>query len=609
MVEGSFNQTVAQDNQNTNGQRGNNRNTSKAMPTIAKTSANAQVAKAEAGVLKIIPLGGLDRIGKNMMALEYENDIIIIDMGFMFPRNDMPGVDYIIPDTTYLEQRKDKIRGILITHAHEDHVGGIPFMLPKLPAPIYGAKFTLHYIERKLEEFHLPFKPELREVDQDSGTPLQLGAFTIEFIRITHSIPDACAIAIKTPVGTIINTGDWRFDDTPLDGKPTNKARLKQLGDEGVLVLLSDSTSCEKMGTPPSEQEIKDTLRDIFVRNYNKRIIISSFASQVNRLQIFIDAAAAGHRKLALVGRSILSNLELAVKLGYIKVPPGVIIKAADISKYQDGEIVILATGHQGEENSALVRMGTGAHHDVKIKKTDVVMLSSSIIPGNENSVWNMVDNLFLQGSYVYQDSTREFDDLGLMHTSGHAYYDEVMQMIKLVRPKYYVPIHGEVHHMIHNGEIAKRSKIVEEKNVFVIENGQTLLATKDGVVKKGPVVQNGSILIDGNGVGDVQGVVLRDRIAMGSDGMLVVIATINRKTGKLMTSPDMISRGFVYMKDNEELLQKSRKIVKNIFDGRDVSTPANSLIIKTRMRDELANYLYKVTKRNPIVLPVVIEV
>ena len=566
------------------------------------------MSKADAGKLKIIPLGGLDKIGKNMMALEYEDDIIVMDLGFMFPGPDMPGIDYIIPDTKYLEERKHKIRAHLITHAHEDHVGGIPFILPKLPAPIYGAQFTIKFIERKLEEYKLPFKPDLRTINQDSGEKIQLGAFSIEFVRITHSIPDACSIIVKTPVGTIINTGDWRFDDDPISGKPANKARLKEIGDEGVLLLMCDSTSCENVGTSPSEHEIVKTLDEIFVRNYNKRVIISSFASQVDRIQVFVDAAQKAKRKLALAGRSLLSNMEIAVKLGYVKVPPGVLIKASDVSKYQDGEVAVLTTGHQGEENSGLVRMGKGEHKDIKLKSSDVVVLSSSIIPGNEKSVWGMIDDIFRWGPYVYQQATKDFDDLGIMHTSGHAYYEEIKEMIGLVRPKYYLPIHGEIHHMVHNAEIAKRGGVVKPENIFVIENGQTIEAT-DGEMKLGPIVQSGSILIDGSGIGDVQEIVLKDRLAMASDGIFTVIATVNRKTGKLVTSPDIISRGFVYVKDNEELTNKSRLIVKNIFAKRNPKSPPNSPIVKSRMRDELSNLLYKVTKRTPIVIPVVIEV
>jgi ribonuclease J len=326
------------------------------------------VAKADAGKLKIIPLGGLNEIGRNIMALEYEDDIIIMDMGFSFPGDDQPGIDLVVPDVTYLEERKHKIRGILITHAHEDHVGGIPFILPKIPAPIYAAQFTIKFIERKLEEYKLPFKPELHIIDQDRHDRIQLGVFNVEFLRTTHSIPDACSLAIRTPVGIIVNTGDWRFEENPLDGKTADKQRLKELGDEGVLMLMCDSTSCETPGRSTPEMDIVETLDEIFVRNYNKRVIIGAFGSQITRMQIVVNAVAKSKRKLAVVGRSMQSNLELAVKLGYVKVPPGVLIKSNEVSRYEDGQIVVLSTGSQGENYSALQRMGTGEHRDVKLK-------------------------------------------------------------------------------------------------------------------------------------------------------------------------------------------------------------------------------------------------
>ncbi len=322
-------------------------------PNTPAVTAPVGMSKIDAGKLKIIPLGGLNQIGKNIMALEYEDDIIVMDMGFTFPNEDQPGIDLVVSDITYLEQRKHKIRGIVITHAHEDHVGGIPFLLPKIPAPIYAAQFTIKFIERKLEEYKLDFKPELHIINQDNHDKIQLGVFTVEFIRVTHSIPDACALAIHTPVGTIINTGDWRFEEEPLDGKLSDKSRLKELGDEGVALLMCDSTNCENPGRTPSEREIVDTLDEIMVRNYNRRAIISSFGSQITRMQIIINAVDKAHRKLVVAGRSMLNNLELSVKLGYIKVPPGLIIKAQDMKNYQDSEIAVLTTGSQGEEFSA----------------------------------------------------------------------------------------------------------------------------------------------------------------------------------------------------------------------------------------------------------------
>jgi len=577
-------------------------------PAVAPVSAaTVGMSKIDAGKLKIIPLGGLNQIGKNIMALEYEDDIIVMDMGFTFPNEDQPGIDLVVSDITYLEQRKHKIRGIVITHAHEDHVGGIPFLLPKIPAPIYAAQFTIKFIERKLEEYKLDFKPELHIINQDAHDKIQLGVFTVEFIRVTHSIPDACALAIHTPVGTIINTGDWRFEEEPLDGKLSDKSRLKELGDEGVALLMCDSTNCENPGRTPSEREIVDTLDEIMVRNYNRRAIISSFGSQITRMQIIINAVDKAHRKLVVAGRSMLNNLELSVKLGYIKVPPGLIIKAQDMKNYQDSEIAVLTTGSQGEEFSALQRMGKGEHRDVKLKEGDIVILSSSIIPGNEKSVWGMVDNLYRWGAYVYQTATRGVDELGIFHISGHANVDEVKEMLELTKPKYYLPIHGELHHLVHNAKIATDMGY-DKKDVFVIENGQTLEMTKDAM-KLGPKVQAGEVLIDGAGIGDVQEIVLKDRLAMSSDGVFMVIATVDKRTGKLVTSPDVISRGFIYVKDNADILNNSRKIVKNIFMSKSPSVPASSPAFKARMRDELSNYLYKVTKRNPIVLPVVVEV
>ena len=575
----------------------------KATPVTAAVG----MSKIDAGKLKIVPLGGLGQVGKNIMALEYENDIIIMDMGFTFPGEDQPGIDLVVPDTHYLEERKHKIRGIIITHAHEDHVGGIPFILPKIPAPIYAAQFTVKFIERKLEEYKMDFKPELHIINQDNHEKIQLGVFNVEFIRITHSIPDACAIAVQTPVGTIVNTGDWRFEENPLDGKMSDKTRLKELGDAGVALLMCDSTNCENPGRTPTEREIVETIDEILVRNYNRRAIISCFGSQVTRMQIVVDAVTKAHRKLVVVGRSMLSNLELSIKLGYIKVPPGVLIKAQDMKNYQDSEIAVLTTGSQGEEFSALQRMGKGEHRDVKLKEGDIIILSASIIPGNEKSVWGMVDNLYRWGAYVYQNATRGIDDLGIFHISGHANVDEVKEMIELVRPKYYLPIHGELHHMKHNAKIATDMGH-DPKNVFVVENGQTIEMTKDSA-KLGKKVQVGDVLIDGAGIGDVQEIVLKDRLAMSTDGVFMVVATIDKKTGKLVTSPDIISRGFIYVKDNAEILNNSRKIVKNIFAGKAPGLPANSPVVKARMRDELGNYLFKITKRNPIVLPVVIEV
>ncbi|MBW3538156.1 RNase J family beta-CASP ribonuclease [Candidatus Parcubacteria bacterium] len=556
--------------------------------------------------LKIIPLGGMGEIGKNMMAIEYENDIIVIDMGFMFPTDDQPGIDYVIPVTTYLEKNKHKIRGHILTHAHEDHMGGIPFVLPKLPAPIYTARFSAGMVEKKLVEYRLSTQPQLRIMDPDKHEKVQLGAFKVELVRTTHSIPDACSIAIDTPLGKIVHTGDFRFDPNPIDNKPADLVRLKQLGDEGVLLLLSDSTSCERLGRTPSERDIEPSFEDLFRRQAG-RIIVSSFASQINRVQLVIDAAHKTGRKLAFTGRSMLANVELAVKLGYLKVPPGMITRVQDASKLPDNQVVVLCTGSQGEVNSALVRMSTGDHPHIKIKPGDAVIMSSNPIPGNEKSVVTSVDALMREGSRVYQQATRELDDCGILHVSGHASRDELKEMIKLTRPQYFVPQHGEFHHLVRHAELAVQNGL-PSNNVFVLDNGDVLEVTAQGA-RKGERVPSGKIMIDGSGIGDVEGIVLRDRLTMAGDGIFVIVGTVDRRTGKLVSSPDIISRGFIYMKENEELINRARTEIRRVFESRSTREPTDWGKFKLKLRDEISDFLYQRTKRNPMVIPVVNEV
>lgn len=556
--------------------------------------------------LKIIPLGGLDHIGKNMMALEYSNDIIVVDMGFMFPTDEMLGIDYIIPDITYLEARKHKIRAHLITHAHEDHVGGIPFILPKLPAPIYGSRFTLAYIEKKLQEYKLRVAPQFRVMDPDKHESVQLGVFKVEFVRVTHSIPDACAIVIETPVGRLIHTGDWRFDDKPVDGKVTDKVRLDQLGRQGVRLLMSDSTGCEGKGRTPSESDIEESFLQLFARSKG-RIIVTTFASQINRLQQIINASQKSGRQLAFVGRSMLGNVELSIKLGYLKIQAGTIVKIQDAVRLPDHKVVIISTGNQGEANSALRRMASGAHAHVKIKPGDSVIMSSSVIPGNERSISATVDDLFREGAKVYQNSTGFLDDVGLLHVSGHGSRDDLAAMFELTRPQSFLPIHGELHHLIHHAELAVKTGIPQQ-NVYVVETGQSIDMTKDSI-KLGARVPAGMVFIDGGSVGDVQATVLEDRMGIGTEGIFMIIVTVSRKTGQMLTSPDIISRGFIYMKDNEELIGRARSEIRKIMETRDKTLPASSVIMKNRLRSELSNFLYRQTHRNPMVVPVVIEV
>jgi ribonuclease J len=561
--------------------------------------------------LRVIPLGGLGEIGKSMMAIEYGNDIIVIDMGFKFPTAEQPGVDYMIPDTSWLLKNQHKVRAHIFTHGHEDHIGGIPFILPKFPAPMYGSRFTLARIEHKLQEYKLQTQPQYRVLDPDKHERVQIGAFSVELVRVTHSIPDATAVVVRTPAGTIVNTGDWRFDNMPIDNKPSDKERLKQLGDEGVLLLMSDSTNCEKAGHTTSEMEIAPTLDDLFGRAQG-RIIISSFSTQIHRMQLVVNAAAKAGRKLAFVGRSMLGNVEIAVKTGNLKVPAGLVTRVQDIVNLPDNQIIVLCTGSQGEENSALSRMGRGDHQNIKIKPGDSIIFSSNPIPGNEVAVVHSVDNLMREGARIYQQYTGPIDNHGLIHVSGHAPREDLIEMMQLVRPKFFMPIHGEFHHLVRHAEIAVTGAGMPAGNVFVMDNGDVLEVTPSKAAK-GPRVPAGIVMIDGAGIGDVEGVVLRDRLAMGDDGVFMVVATVSRKTGKLVTSPDIISRGFIYMKENEELINRARTEVRRLFETRAAAgTPTSRedwAKFKLRLRDEIGDLLYGKTKRNPMVLPVINEV
>lgn len=556
--------------------------------------------------VRVIPLGGLGEIGKNMMAIEYDQDMIIIDIGFAFPDDTQPGIDYIIPDTTYVEKNAHKLRGIIITHGHMDHIGAAGYVLPKFNVPIFGTRLSLAMVEKQIEEFKMQTAPDFRVVDPDRHEQVQLGVFNIELVRVTHSISDATAVIVRTPVGTLINTGDWRLDPDPVDGKLMDLHRFEEVGKEGVLLLMSDSTNTERVGRTPSEKLIEPTLNDLFSRS-GGRIIISTFASSLTRVQLIINATHKANRKLAFIGRSMLANVELAVKLGYIKVPPGLITRVQDGVKGSDEGIVILSTGSQGEVNSALSRMSTGDHPHVKIKPGDTVILSSNPIPGNEKSVITSVDALMREGARVYLNSMRELDQFGLLHVSGHASWDDLTDLVKIVKPKYFMPIHGEFHMLVRHAELAVKAGVAAS-NSFVMDNGDVLEITPTSG-RKANRVESGIVLIDGSGIGDVENLVLRDRLSLGHDGMVVVIATVDKRSGRLLTSPDIISRGFVHMKESEELIGRVRMEVRKSFERRDKSRPADWSRFKLELRDEVADFLYQKTKRNPMVLPVVNEV
>ena len=562
--------------------------------------------------LRVIPLGGLGEVGKNMMAVEYGDDIVIIDMGFLFPKAEQPGVDYIIPDTSWLEKNRHRVKGIVITHGHEDHIGATPFILPKFPVPIYGSRFTLARIENKLVEYKLQTQPQYRVLDPDKHERVQIGQFNVELVRVTHSIPDACAVVLRTPAGTIIHTGDWRFDPTPVDQRNMDMERFKAIGDEGVLMLMSDSTGCEKPGRTPSEMEIAAGFDTIFSKA-DGRIIISSFSTQINRMQLVVDAAGRAGRKLAFVGRSMLSNVELAIKMGYIKVPQGMIMRVQEIVNLPENQIVVLCTGSQGEENSALSRMGTGEHQNIKIKAGDTIVFSASPIPGNDLSIVRSVDNLMREGAKVFQHITRDIDGHGMIHVSGHASRDEILEFMEIVRPKYFMPIHGEFHHLVRNAELVVTEGSFPRDNVFVCDNGDVIELSANGTARRAGRVPAGMVMIDGAGIGDVEGIVLRDRLAMAGDGVFMIIATVSRKTGKLISSPDIISRGFIYMKENEELINKARTEVRRAFEKHAVAGGPTSreewAKFKLQLRDEIGDVLYAKTKRSPMILPVINEV
>lgn len=553
--------------------------------------------------LRFIPLGGLEEVGKNMSVLEYGNDIIVIDMGLMFPNEDMPGIDYVIPDVNYLAENKDKIRGVIITHGHLDHTGAIPYLYDKIGSPtIYSAPMTVGLIKKRLEEFGMENRVKIETILPGEKT-LQLGAFKVETFRVNHNIPDSFGLSITTPEGIIVYTSDWKFDHTPADGRPTDFSKLAQLGGEDVLALFSDSTNSEKPGHTVSEKEVEDSLFKL-VENAKGRIIIATFASLISRIQQILNVAKRQGRKVAFTGRSMVANVEVAASIKALLVPEDTMIDVKDMNKYPDNRIIVVCTGSQGEDRSALTRIAAGEHRQIKIKKGDSVILSSSPIPGNERSVSEVMDNLYREGARVaYQ---KLFD----VHTSGHAYQEDLKLMIGLIKPKYFVPIHGERHKLMVHAGLAQDVGIPEE-NILVSDNGQIIEFQGGNGSLTNKRVPASYVMVDGLGVGDVGNIVLRDRKAMAEDGIFVVIVTVNHETGQIATSPDIISRGFIYMRENENLVHKARAEIKRLFakHSNDKKPRGDWGLIKTKLREDLGEFLYKETERRPMVIPVVIEV
>lgn len=562
--------------------------------------------------LKIIPIGGLGEmgIGKNMTAIEYGDDIIVIDMGLIFPSNDYPGVNYIVPDTTYLEQNKHKIRAHLFTHAHLDHIGAVKNIIHKIPAPVYGTKFTLGMIQRQMEEASTDYEPEYHMIDPFSRERIQFGDnISVEAVHVLHSIPGCVAFIIRTPVGVIVHTGDWRFEDKPVDGKKFDLERLTEVAaKEGIHMLLNESTNIDRPEPPAhGEFDVAENIGKVMDGFPNSRVIASCFSSQIHRLQLILNEAKARNRKVAFAGFSMINNLETALRTHEINVPKDTIVKMEDLIKLPDGRATIVCTGSQGEMNAVLNRMATGAHKHIKIKNTDVVVFSSSPIPGNEPSVIRTVDGLMREGAEVIRDGKTHIHGVGPLHLSGHASYEEHVKLVNALNPTWYMPIHGEFHMLVHNAEMAEQKAAIPRKNIIVCDSGDVVELDQDGGVRKAGRVPVGGIMFDDSGA-EVSDVVVKDRLHMSNEGMFIAVLTIGR-SGRLLTSPDIISRGFIYLRDSEELIGKIRQYLKQkiarSFSGRKPDMEA----LKKELKEDITHILYDQTKRTPIVIPVINEV
>lgn len=568
--------------------------------------------RAQGPVLKIMPIGGLGEmgIGKNMMAIEYDNDIIVIDMGFLFPGSDYPGINYIVPDITYLEENKHKIRGHVFTHGHLDHIGAFRHLIDKIPAPVYGSKFTLAMIQRTMEEATSGFEPDYNILDPESHERVQLGDnFSIELVRVNHSIPDATAVVIRTPLGVLVDTGDWRFEENPVDGRKFDLDRLTEIATkEGILVLMNESTNCESEGTHThGEFDIQHSIGEVMDKYQSNRLILSCFSSQIHRMQLILEEAKKHDRKVAFAGYSMIQNLEVALRTGMIKVPKDVVVKMEDIVKMPDNKVTIVCTGSQGEFSAVLNRMATGAHKFIKIKNSDVIVFSSNPIPGNEKYVVRTVDGLMREGSDVIQNGKTHLTGIGPLHLSGHGYYDDHVKLITALHPTYYIPIHGEFHMLVHNAELAEKDGGIPRDHIFVCDAGDVIEVTSEAARKNGRIPVGGIMYDDSGAI--VSEVVLKDRIHMAGEGMFVVVLTIARGSGRLMTSPDIISRGFIYLRDSEELMGTIRQYLKqkvaHSFNGRHTDMD----VVKKEIKDDITHILYDQTRRTPIVIPVINEI
>ena len=547
--------------------------------------------------LNIIPLGGLGEIGKNMTAFRYDNDLILIDAGLMFPEDDMLGIDLVIPDITYLIENQDKLKGIFLTHGHEDHIGALPFILKQLDVPVYGTALTLGILEGRLEEAGVS-TANLNVVK--SGDRVRAGAFKLEFMRVNHSIPDAIGMAIHTPVGLIVHTGDFKIDQTPVDGQVMELNRFAEYGDRGVLLMMADSTNAERPGYTQSEKFVGETFDNEF-RYAKNRIIVATFSSNVHRIQQICDAAVRYGRKVAVMGRSMVNVVNISLKLNYLNVPEGVLIDIDEIRNYTNDKIVVICTGSQGEPMSALTRMSMGENRKVQIVPGDTVIISAAPIPGNEKMVSNTINHLYMLGAEVVYEKANG------VHVSGHASQEELKIMHNLVRPKFFMPVHGEYRHLVKHARLAE-SLGMDHKNIVIAENGAVVELTRDKICTNGKIMA-GNVLIDGLGVGDVGNIVLRDRRQLSQDGIMIVVVGVDGATNQIVSGPDIVSRGFVYVREAEDLMGEARDKVQVALDMCEENNNTEWSALKTAIRDSLGRFLFEKTRRRPMIIPIIMEV
>ncbi|MFB8373962.1 ribonuclease J [Paenibacillus taichungensis] len=550
--------------------------------------------------LYIAALGGLNEIGKNMYLIQYNQDIIVIDCGSKFPDETLPGIDLIIPDVTYLLENQDKVRALVVTHGHEDHIGGIPYLLKQINIPVYASRLTRGLIELKLKEHGLLRKADLHTVDSKSS--ITLGGIQVSFFATSHSIPDCLGIFFQTPGGNVVHTGDFKFDMSPVNGPYPDLHRMAEIGKQGVHVLLSESTNAERPGFTPSERVVGDHILDAFIRAKQK-VFISTFASNVSRVQQIVNAAFETGRKLALLGRSMINVVSVASELGYLDVPEGLLIEAIDSDQFPPDEVVVLCTGSQGETMAALSRLAASKHPHVKIAPGDTVIIAAGAIPGNERNLAHVIDNLYVLGARVIYGSSGAAG----MHVSGHGSQEELKLMLTLMKPDYLIPVHGEFRMLYQHRQLAE-SVGIERDHVFIVNNGD-MIQYKDGVASPGPKIASGNSLVDGLLMGDVGNIVLRDRRQLSSDGMLVIVTTLSKTEKHMVTAPEIISRGFVFVKDSEEFMKEIHELVQNKMDELTGSGANQWNVIKRKLKDEIGHYIYAQTKRRPMILPIIIEV